>query len=403
MRVIHHGVEISPSKEGVIYGGIENSVLRLAKNLNKNSIHPQIVSNDKKYRETGSATNNFHKHYADFHFTNVNGDYAGYRYSAEFLIKNSIEIKSLSRDMEIDVLHGHSGLAKLLTATSLPGLYSGLPSVHTFYCPLKNNLRNKFFVNLFSKNVSKFIAISENVEQSLLELGVSEHKIEIIHPIIDFESYNISQTININDELDCSVDLDEGFNILYLGNLSDTKCINEILDSLGELKKEHSEFHFLSGPEITEEADMELSTSNNKKRKRIRKKIKQNGLENHIIDLGPISDVPKYMNYVDVVLAPFKHTYHVADYPLTILEAQACGTPVISSSAGGISEIINDGETGILVDPNNPTEIKEGLLELMNNNKKLEEIGNKSYREVRKKLNEKKIINKTISIYNEVN
>jgi len=45
--------------------------------------------------------------------------------------------------------------------------------------------------------------------------------------------------------------------------------------------------------------------------------------------------------------------------PLTILEAMACGTPVVASKVGGVQEIINDGENGFFVEPNKPEQLAQ--------------------------------------------
>jgi glycosyltransferase involved in cell wall biosynthesis len=50
---------------------------------------------------------------------------------------------------------------------------------------------------------------------------------------------------------------------------------------------------------------------------------------------------------------------------LTILEAMACGTPVVASRVGGIPEILQDGQTGYLVEPGDPQQLGERIAELL--------------------------------------
>lgn len=54
-------------------------------------------------------------------------------------------------------------------------------------------------------------------------------------------------------------------------------------------------------------------------------------------------------------------------FGITPIEAMACGTPVIGSSVGGIKFTVKHGETGLLVPPNDPSELEQALLKIMSN------------------------------------
>jgi glycosyltransferase involved in cell wall biosynthesis len=51
--------------------------------------------------------------------------------------------------------------------------------------------------------------------------------------------------------------------------------------------------------------------------------------------------------------------------PLSLIEAMACGTPVIGSRAGGIPNLIEDGKTGFLVKEGNSKELSQKIIELL--------------------------------------
>jgi glycosyltransferase involved in cell wall biosynthesis len=72
-------------------------------------------------------------------------------------------------------------------------------------------------------------------------------------------------------------------------------------------------------------------------------------------------DLPLLLSAADVFVAPT-----VADnLPYTILEAMACGRPVIASAVGGVPEQVVDGETGLLVPPRDATALGEALITLL--------------------------------------
>ncbi len=77
--------------------------------------------------------------------------------------------------------------------------------------------------------------------------------------------------------------------------------------------------------------------------------------------LGRRSDIPAIIRAVDVVVNASK----AEPFGLTMLEAQACGTPVIGTDAGGIPEFVIDGETGLLVPPFDAAALSEALDRLL--------------------------------------
>lgn len=61
--------------------------------------------------------------------------------------------------------------------------------------------------------------------------------------------------------------------------------------------------------------------------------------------------------------------------PYTLLEAMACGKPVVVSRAGGMSEMVEDGVTGLLFEPGNSKQLSEQVIELLNSPDKARQLG----------------------------
>ncbi len=79
--------------------------------------------------------------------------------------------------------------------------------------------------------------------------------------------------------------------------------------------------------------------------------------------------------------------------PLTLQEAQLMEKPVIATNVGGIPELMKDGETGFLIEKNNPDELFEKLSTLLNNLEKANEMGKKGKEFVKNNFNWDKICN----------
>jgi glycosyltransferase involved in cell wall biosynthesis len=386
-----HGVEMGPSKENVIAGGIPNSVIRLAKALNNIEIQPILITNDRKFREIGEKTNDFTLSWADVHLILISGKYANIKYSIKYLLKTVQKIKQINEDERVNIIHGHSGHLGLAIVTEAASRFAEIPAVHTIYCPVKTKRKECFFYKYFLKDVKKIIAISDNVKQSLNEIGIPPDKIAVIPPIVDFSIFNpdvsgknIRDVFGIGDE----------FTILYLGNLTKTKGIDTVLDAFGMVKKQYPDIKLLSGIELTH-------SGTDIRKNEILSKIKTHNLTQNIIELGLIKKVESVMAAADVVVAPFQDTYGVADLPLVVIESMAVGTPVITTTVGGIPEIVNNGENGILINPDNHLILSREIIKLIENLEERKEIGKKAASFIREKFPENEIIETTKQVYEE--
>jgi N-acetyl-alpha-D-glucosaminyl L-malate synthase BshA len=71
------------------------------------------------------------------------------------------------------------------------------------------------------------------------------------------------------------------------------------------------------------------------------------GLESRVIVKPPVPDVENYLNAADVAL----YTSDYESFGLSVLESMFHGQPVLATAAGGVPEVVADGETGWLVEP----------------------------------------------------
>lgn len=79
--------------------------------------------------------------------------------------------------------------------------------------------------------------------------------------------------------------------------------------------------------------------------------------------LGLHPDMPGLFRAADVVL----HAGLVEGMPLALVEAQACGVPVVAYRVAGVPEAVRDGETGLLADPGDVGQLTENLRTLVSN------------------------------------
>jgi starch synthase len=70
--------------------------------------------------------------------------------------------------------------------------------------------------------------------------------------------------------------------------------------------------------------------------------------------------------------------------PKVVVEAMACGKPVVATRTGGIPELVDDGETGLLVSFGNPEELAGRLISLLEDEEIMTSMGRKGRERVEK-------------------
>jgi glycosyltransferase involved in cell wall biosynthesis len=93
-------------------------------------------------------------------------------------------------------------------------------------------------------------------------------------------------------------------------------------------------------------------------------------MEKFISITGWLDNVELYLNEMKLLVLPS----FTEGLPNILLEAMACGTPVLATPVGAIQDIIKNGETGFLLKSNDPHHIAEKVTELLNKSWLLEKV-----------------------------
>ena len=106
-----------------------------------------------------------------------------------------------------------------------------------------------------------------------------------------------------------------------------------------------------------------------------------------------------YMNMMDIVV----HT-SVAPEPFGIvtLEALSLSKPYISTTIGGPAEVIENGKSGLLVEPGNPELLAEALRKFLSNPEYARECGINGNERLKKEFTFEKNLRETIAVYNRI-
>jgi len=110
------------------------------------------------------------------------------------------------------------------------------------------------------------------------------------------------------------------------------------------------------------------------------------------------SRMPEFYAEADVYL----NSPYVDNMPNSILEAYACGLPVVSSNAGGIPYIVRDGESGLLVPPRDPSALARAALRLFHEPGLAASLAAQGLREVQERYAWARVRDQWVDLYREL-
>ncbi|MBI2868942.1 MAG: glycosyltransferase family 4 protein [Chloroflexi bacterium] len=106
------------------------------------------------------------------------------------------------------------------------------------------------------------------------------------------------------------------------------------------------------------------------------------GLGDRVLFTGWREDVPRYLNAADVLVLPSLSE----GCPGVVLEASSCGVPVVASRVGAVPAIVDDGATGIIIEPRSVTGIQRALKTLLDSPQRRLEMGRKGREKAEREL-----------------
>ncbi|MDE0012064.1 MAG: glycosyltransferase [Candidatus Poribacteria bacterium] len=136
---------------------------------------------------------------------------------------------------------------------------------------------------------------------------------------------------------------------------------------------------------------------------RLKTLAKDLGVSDRVRFPGTISraDVPTYFHLCDIFSLPaiFDPKGNVDGCPNVILEAMACGKPVVASGISGIPVVVKDAAIGILVEEKNITQLAEALVTLLTDEAKREQFGRAGQQRILNELTWDKVIEHIKDVY----
>lgn len=187
------------------------------------------------------------------------------------------------------------------------------------------------------------LSVTDALRAEMVELGVPGEKILVQRNGVDQERFTIEDRASARKELGVTGD---GFHIAYIGTFRVTKGLDVLLEAMRLLTASNVPvtLHLAGdGPQLQASLEEQARASG------VADRVRFQGYQSH-------DRVPRWLAAADVLCLPSRSD----GCPNIILEALACGRPVVASRVGGIPEILTD-DIGELVSPDDAADLARGI------------------------------------------
>ena len=232
---------------------------------------------------------------------------------------------------------------------------------------------NSPVVRLLARCVRRFVANSVTTRASLRSLGIPSSRISVMYPPVDFDTLRISPAPMVTRETFGVDSASPSFGILgmllpWKGHGVFLKAAQRVFERIPDARA----FIIGAAPHRTKEYEDELLAL-----------AKELGIADRVVFTGFRNDVPDMLRLLDVVVHA---SVNPEPFGRVIAEAMAMKRPVIASSAGGPTEILEDGRTGFLVAPGDDEALAERIVALLLDPALAKRIAEAGYEDARKRF-----------------
>lgn len=298
--------------------------------------------------------------------------------------------RKLFRELKPSLVNFHFGRAcsNGLLAAYLSGVFNTVWTKHSFYergpfyrsVPQLKILTSMILLQgLMAKRV---IAVSDGIKKELLQYHIPDSKIARIYLGINLDRFGSASSISaIRQELGIAK---EARIFSCISQARQEKGLEYLIRALPKVMEMFPDIKVLlvGGGPLTES---------------LRELARQLLVDNHIVFCGVRNDVERIISASEFMVLPSL----TEAQGLVILEAFACGKPVIASSVGGIPEVITDEVNGLLVPPKDVDSLAERMIRLLQDTKSRQRMGMAAV-EKAKMFDVNIGVERTIELYHEV-
>jgi glycosyltransferase involved in cell wall biosynthesis len=297
-------------------------------------------------------------------------------------LKEQHQFRSLAKALSLDLFHSpYYVMPYWLPCPSVVTMYDLIPLIYPHSLPHRwSSWAFRATASLATRRASRIIAISESTRKDLARFfGTSADKTTVIHLAPD-DSFRPLDRHQWEDTIR-AYGLPERY-MLYLGINKPHKNLVFLLQVFGELRTD---------------TKLVLAGKEDRRYPQAREEARRLGLGDRVVFLGdvPENDLPRIYNGAQVFVFPSLYE----GFGLPVLEAMACGTPVVCSTSSSLPEIV--GDAAITLDPQDRESWRTALTEVLKNEELRGELKAKSLAQANR-FSWEKTARDTLNVYRSV-
>jgi hypothetical protein len=177
---------------------------------------------------------------------------------------------------------------------------------------------------------------------------------------------------------------------MFAGRLEERKGIHQLVDAIPLVLEQTKNVRFVI-------VGRDVKVGNQSVADTIKRRLAATKSSPYVqfIDHVPLSEMPALYRSADICVVPSLYE----NAPYTVLEAMACGRPVIATNAGGTPEYIEDGSTGYVIPPGRPADIAGAILKLVNSPERRTAFGEAARDKAYAMLESTRVVQDELSVY----
>jgi len=268
---------------------------------------------------------------------------------------------------KIELIHTHHRFPELVAVQTARS--TGLKTVFSTHGFVKGFQKMSF-------KSDKIISVSNSASSYLTDkFEIEKEKIVTLYnPVEMTDQINAGLSSKFKNENNISSNKK---NILFVGRITRDKGYDTLLSAYTIVREKNKNVVLVINGQFAD------------------KKLRRN-LSDEIIFIKPQDDIYHLYSVADLVVLPSR----TDSFPFVMIEAGSFKKPFIGGNTGGIEEFIEDGKNGLLVDPENPKQLAEKIIYLLENPEIGKIMGEKLYEKVKRLCDYNNYFSQVEKIYN---
>jgi glycosyltransferase involved in cell wall biosynthesis len=301
---------------------------------------------------------------------------------AEMDLAAAWRLSRLLKQLKPDIVHAHDphGVAMASIALSM----STMPQLPRLVASRRVDfhMRRSALSRWKYRQVDCFICASEAIREIVVSDGIPRSRTVTVHEGIDLGRVGAAPRAELHKDLWLPHDAP------LVGNVAALvahKGQRHLVDAAAQVLPKHPDARFI----IAGEGEL---------RPQLEHQIRQQRLEKHVILAGFRADILSVHKAFDI----FVMSSVTEGLGTSILDAMACGKPVVGTTAGGIPEVVVDGETGLLAPPRDAGAMAAAITRLLSDRSLRERMGAAGLARVRERFSAETMVTNTLTVYQQI-